>query len=148
MAFARLHIFSQLDEKLQDSVSERSNMEKYIMELKANLKRHERENSLSQKDISDLQKQVTILLKECRDVQLRCGAARDNEEVDPHHFNVEIDMESEVEQVISEHFISGLYIALWIGFAHISFKEGSMLLVLLDVIFQKVTKSSWKLLSY
>ncbi|CAH8258661.1 unnamed protein product, partial [Arabidopsis lyrata] len=97
--------YSQLDKRLQDSVYERSNLEKYIMELKADLKRQERENNLSQKDISDLQKQVTILLKECRDVQLRCGAARDDEEDDPHHLDAEMDMESEADQIIPEHLL-------------------------------------------
>ncbi|KAH0876244.1 hypothetical protein HID58_073606 [Brassica napus] len=50
--------YSLVNQKLQDSVSEQSNMEKYIMELKADLRRRERENILSQKDISDLQKQL------------------------------------------------------------------------------------------
>ncbi|KAH0920439.1 hypothetical protein HID58_028099 [Brassica napus] len=50
--------YSLVNQKLQDSVSEQSNMEKYIMELKADLRRREREHILSQKDISDLQKQL------------------------------------------------------------------------------------------
>ncbi|CAA7062079.1 unnamed protein product [Microthlaspi erraticum] len=97
--------YSLVNQKLQDSVSEQSNMEKFIMELKADLRRRERENILSQKDISDLQKQVTILLKECRDVQLRCGAARDDEEDDPQLSDVEMDMESEADKIISEHLL-------------------------------------------
>uniref|UniRef100_A0A1J3FHR5 Nuclear-pore anchor n=1 Tax=Noccaea caerulescens TaxID=107243 RepID=A0A1J3FHR5_NOCCA len=97
--------YSLVNQKLQDSVSEQSNMEKFIMELKADLRRRERENILSQKDISDLQKQVTILLKECRDVQLRCGAARDDEEDDPQLSDVEMEMESEADKIISEHLL-------------------------------------------
>ncbi|ESQ27187.1 hypothetical protein EUTSA_v10017995mg [Eutrema salsugineum] len=97
--------YSLISQKLQDSVSEQSNMEKLIMELKADLRRHERENILSQKDISDLQKQVTILLKECRDVQLRCGAARDDDEDDPQLSDVEMDTESEADKIISEHLL-------------------------------------------
>ncbi|KAJ0256647.1 Nuclear-pore anchor [Hirschfeldia incana] len=97
--------YSLVSQKLQDSVSEQSNMEKVIMELKADLRRRERENSLCQKDISDLQKQVTILLKECRDVQLRCGAARDEEEDDTQLSDVEMDMESEADKIISEHLL-------------------------------------------
>ncbi|CAN8233681.1 unnamed protein product [Cochlearia groenlandica] len=98
--------YSLVNQKLQDSVSEQSNMEKFIMELKADLRRRERENILSQKDISDLQKQVTILLKECRDVQLRCGAARDEEEEDDSQLSdVEMDMESEADKIISEHLL-------------------------------------------
>ncbi|CAH8330190.1 unnamed protein product [Eruca vesicaria subsp. sativa] len=97
--------YSLVNQKLQDSVSEQSNMEKYIMELKADLRRRERENILFQKDISDLQKQVTILLKECRDVQLRCGAARDDEEDDTQLSDIEMDMESEADKIISEHLL-------------------------------------------
>ncbi|CAN7065678.1 unnamed protein product [Brassica oleracea var. botrytis] len=97
--------YSLVNQKLQDSVSEQSDMEKYIMELKADLRRRERENILSQKDISDLQKQVTILLKECRDVQLRCGAARDDEEDDAQLSDVEMEMESEADKIISEHLL-------------------------------------------
>ncbi|KAF8103110.1 hypothetical protein N665_0188s0065 [Sinapis alba] len=97
--------YSLVSQKLQDSVSEQSNMEKFIMELKADLRRRERENILYQKDISDLQKQVTILLKECRDVQLRCGADRDEEEDDTQLSDVEMDMESEADKIISEHLL-------------------------------------------
>ncbi|KAF8103451.1 hypothetical protein N665_0188s0387 [Sinapis alba] len=97
--------YSLVSQKLEDSVSEQSNMEKYIMELKADLRRRERENILCQKDISDLQKQVTILLKECRDVQLRCGAARDDEEDDTQLSDVEMDTESEADKIISEHLL-------------------------------------------
>ncbi|CAF2060425.1 unnamed protein product [Brassica napus] len=97
--------YSLVSQKLQDSVSEQSNMEKVIMELKADLRRRERENILYQKDISDLQKQVTILLKECRDVQLRCGAAGDEEEDDTQLSDVEMDMESEADKIISEHLL-------------------------------------------
>ncbi|KAL0724392.1 hypothetical protein Bca4012_038991 [Brassica carinata] len=50
--------YSLVSQKLQDSVSEQSNMEKVITELKADLRRRERENILYQKDISDLQKQL------------------------------------------------------------------------------------------
>ncbi|WZZ05633.1 hypothetical protein YC2023_091554 [Brassica napus] len=97
--------YSLVSRKLQDSVSEQSNMEKVIVELKADLRRRERENILYQKDISDLQKQVTILLKECRDVQLRCGAAGDEEEDDTQLSDVEMDMESEADKIISEHLL-------------------------------------------
>ncbi|KAG2324481.1 hypothetical protein Bca52824_007209 [Brassica carinata] len=97
--------YSLVSQKLQDSVSEQSNMEKVITELKADLRRRERENILYQKDISDLQKQVTILLKECRDVQLRCGAARDEEEDDTQLSDVEMDMESEADKIITEHLL-------------------------------------------
>ncbi|KFK42334.1 hypothetical protein AALP_AA2G243000 [Arabis alpina] len=98
--------YTLVNQKLQDSVSEQSNMEKFVMELKADLRRRERENILSQKDISDLQKQVTILLKECRDVQLRCGAAKDDDEEDDLLLSdVEMEMESETDKIISEHLL-------------------------------------------
>ncbi|EPS69163.1 hypothetical protein M569_05601, partial [Genlisea aurea] len=70
-----LESYSVLEQKLQDSKFEQSSLEFTIQELKANLKRQEREKSIAQKEILDLQKQVAILLKECRDVQLRCGSS-------------------------------------------------------------------------
>ncbi|XP_010429808.1 PREDICTED: nuclear-pore anchor-like isoform X3 [Camelina sativa] len=99
--------YSLVNQKLQDSVSEQSKMEKFIMELKADLRRRERENTAFQKDISDLQKQVTILLKECRDVQLRCGAARDDDDDEDYPLlsDVEMDVESEADKIISEHLL-------------------------------------------
>jgi nucleoprotein TPR len=38
------------------------------------LKRWERDQSIANKEIDDLQKQVAVLLKECQDIQLRCGS--------------------------------------------------------------------------
>lgn len=50
---------------------------------------------------------MTLLLKECRDVQLRCGAARDDDDEDyPLLSDVEMDMESEADKIISEHLVS------------------------------------------
>ncbi|KAL6544653.1 hypothetical protein OROMI_023515 [Orobanche minor] len=76
-----IEAYSALDKKLQHSLSEHSALELTIQELKASLKKQERDYAGSQKEIVDLQKQVAVLLKECRDVQLRCGSvARYNEE--------------------------------------------------------------------
>ncbi|OMO78486.1 putative Nucleoprotein TPR, partial [Corchorus capsularis] len=49
--------YSAINKKLQNSASERSKMEKMIQELKADLMTRERDNSLAQKAISDLEKQ-------------------------------------------------------------------------------------------
>nr|GEV17082.1 nuclear-pore anchor [Tanacetum cinerariifolium] len=67
--------YDTLIEKLQHSLSEQSALERAIQELKAELKRHERNYNLAQKENADLQKQVTVLLKECRDIQLRGGGS-------------------------------------------------------------------------
>ncbi|PPS02417.1 hypothetical protein GOBAR_AA18245 [Gossypium barbadense] len=69
-----LEAYTVINQKLQNFTSDRTNLEKAIQELKVDLRRHERDNSLAQKEIADLQKQVTVLLKECRDIQLRCGS--------------------------------------------------------------------------
>ncbi|KAK6154564.1 hypothetical protein DH2020_008812 [Rehmannia glutinosa] len=69
-----IEAYSSLDQKLQHSLSEHSGLEMTIQELKAGLKRQERDYAVAQKEIVDLQKQVAVLLKECRDVQLRCGS--------------------------------------------------------------------------
>ncbi|KAL5746674.1 hypothetical protein ACOSP7_027820 [Xanthoceras sorbifolium] len=96
--------YSVINQKLQNSISEQSNLQKTIQELKAELRRHERDYSLAQKEITDLQKQVTVLLKECRDIQLRCG----HEYVDEGTAiaNIEINAESDAERVISGHLVT------------------------------------------
>ncbi|KAI9161249.1 hypothetical protein LWI28_015729 [Acer negundo] len=96
--------YSVFNQKLQDSVSERSNLQKIIQELKADLRRHERDYSLAQKEITDLQKQVTVLLKECRDIQLRCGYEYADEGT--AIATIEINAESDAERVISGHLLT------------------------------------------
>lgn len=67
--------YDMLNEKLQRSLSEQTALERTIQELKAELKKHARDYNIAQKENNDLQKQVTILLKECRDIQLRGGGS-------------------------------------------------------------------------
>ncbi|KVI05373.1 Tetratricopeptide, MLP1/MLP2-like protein, partial [Cynara cardunculus var. scolymus] len=67
--------YDMLNEKLQHSISEQTALERTIQELKAELRRHKRDYTLAQTENRDLQRQITILLKECRDIQLRCGSA-------------------------------------------------------------------------
>lgn len=74
--------YSALDQKLQQTLSEHSAFEITIQELKAKLKRQERDHAVAQKEVVELEQQVAVLLKECRDVQLRCGSVsryRDDE---------------------------------------------------------------------
>nr|XP_027063206.1 nuclear-pore anchor [Coffea arabica] len=66
--------YSSLDQKLQHSLSEQTALQSHTQELKADLRRHEREYAAAQKEVVDLQKQVSVLLKECRDIQLRGGS--------------------------------------------------------------------------
>ncbi|XVF77755.1 hypothetical protein PTKIN_Ptkin14bG0072200 [Pterospermum kingtungense] len=98
-----LEAYSVINRKLQNFTLERSNLEKTIQELKADLRRHERDNCLAQKEIADLQKQVTILLKECRDVQLHCGSIGNDFSGDGAIVAAtEISVEPNADKVISE----------------------------------------------
>ncbi|KAI3935317.1 hypothetical protein MKW92_053400 [Papaver armeniacum] len=94
--------YSKMDQKLQQSLSEQVNIEGTIRNLKADLRRHEREYSTAQKEIVDLQKQVTVLLKECRDIQLRCGSTS---HMDPNDYvtntSMEMTFDSDVEKDIT-----------------------------------------------
>ncbi|GAY42514.1 hypothetical protein CUMW_067490 [Citrus unshiu] len=103
----------------------------------ADLRRRERDYYLAQKEISDLQKQfdsqytfvkvclstftviafsgvstfffgeVTVLLKECRDIQLRCGLSRIEFDDDAVAIaDVELAPESDAEKIISEHLLT------------------------------------------
>ncbi|KAK9714813.1 hypothetical protein RND81_06G122300 [Saponaria officinalis] len=99
--------YALMNQKLQQSLSEQGNLEKVIRELKAEVKKCEREYTYAQKEITDLQEQVTILLKECRDVQLRCGSVNqeymDDDIASPL---TEMNDESVIQKVISEHLLS------------------------------------------
>ncbi|XP_024018829.1 nuclear-pore anchor isoform X2 [Morus notabilis] len=99
--------YSLINQKLQISISEQENLEKTIQELKVDLRRHERDNNLAQKGIADLQKQVTVLLKECRDIQIRCGSSMKdivNDASSIVHFEMTTD--SDAEKVISERLLT------------------------------------------
>ncbi|TVU28462.1 hypothetical protein EJB05_19979 [Eragrostis curvula] len=67
--------YALMDQKLQQALLEHDNFENTIRNLKSELKRRERDYSVAQKEIDDLQKQVAVLLKECQDIQLRCGSS-------------------------------------------------------------------------
>ncbi|PSR92585.1 Nuclear-pore anchor like [Actinidia chinensis var. chinensis] len=99
--------YSVVNQKLQHSLSEKTSLERTIQEYKADLRRHDRDYSIAQKEIVDLQKQVTILLKECRDVQLRCGSMDHNYINDsPTYSVVELNADSDAEKVISERLLT------------------------------------------
>ncbi|XAR59903.1 hypothetical protein NMG60_11015913 [Bertholletia excelsa] len=98
--------YSALNEKLQQSLSEQTKVERNVQELKADLRRRERDYSIAQKEIVDLQNQVTILLKECRDVQLRCGNASHEYADDSTNLPVVLNMDSDAEKVISERLLT------------------------------------------
>ncbi|CAD6249540.1 unnamed protein product [Miscanthus lutarioriparius] len=70
--------YALMDQKLQQALLEHDNFENNIRNLKSELKRRERDHSVAQKEIDDLQKQVAVLLKECQDIQLRCGSSLPN----------------------------------------------------------------------
>ncbi|XP_050941525.1 nuclear-pore anchor-like isoform X2 [Cucumis melo] len=99
--------YSLLNQKLQNSISEQEILEKTLQELKADLKRHERDYLLIHRENIDLSRQVTILLKECRDVQLRCGYEGNDV---PENLSIptpfEINMESDADRVISEYLLT------------------------------------------
>uniref|UniRef100_A0A0R0IMY4 Uncharacterized protein n=1 Tax=Glycine max TaxID=3847 RepID=A0A0R0IMY4_SOYBN len=98
--------YSLMNQKLRKSLNENSNLEKTIQELKADLKRHERDYNLVQKETDDLRKQVTVLLKECRDIQLRCGSMGYDIVDDASNIVSRTSTETEAEHVISEHLLT------------------------------------------
>ncbi|KAK4595107.1 hypothetical protein RGQ29_018748 [Quercus rubra] len=98
--------YSMINQRLQNSLSEQANLEKTIRELKADLRRHERDYNLAQKEIFDLQKQVTVLLKECRDIQLRCGSTGLDGLDDGTTAVGGTNLESDTEKVISERLLT------------------------------------------
>ncbi|KAJ4756884.1 Nuclear-pore anchor [Rhynchospora pubera] len=67
--------YSLLNQKLEQALLEHESFENTIRSLKSELKRLERDNNIAQKEINDLTKQVAVLLKECQDIQIRCGGS-------------------------------------------------------------------------
>ncbi|CAI9773199.1 unnamed protein product [Fraxinus pennsylvanica] len=99
--------YSVLDEKLQHSLSQQLALETSIQELKAGLKRQERDCIIAQKETVDLQNQVAVLLKECRDVQLRCGSVgHDNGDFAISSPKILLNAESDAENIISERLLT------------------------------------------
>ncbi|XP_059298950.1 nuclear-pore anchor [Lycium ferocissimum] len=66
--------YTLLNEKLQHSLSQQADLERNILELRADMRRRDRDYAVAQAEIVDLQEQVTVLLKECRDIQFRGGS--------------------------------------------------------------------------
>ncbi|KAL5732092.1 hypothetical protein ACHQM5_004749 [Ranunculus cassubicifolius] len=98
--------YSMMNQKLQQSTSEQVKLEGTIQELKADLRRSEREFDTAQKEIMDLQKQVTVLLKECRDIQLRCGSASDYHADESEAFTMITQDLSDTERVIQVRLLT------------------------------------------
>lgn len=68
-----IEAYAIMEEKLQQSMSDQASLENTIRDLKADMRKRERDYGIALKEVQDLQTQVTLLLKECRDIQLRCG---------------------------------------------------------------------------
>ncbi|XP_051134756.1 nuclear-pore anchor isoform X2 [Andrographis paniculata] len=98
--------YSTLNQKLQHSLSEHSVLETTINELKANIKKQEREYAVAQKEITDLQKQVAVLLKECRDIQLRCGSAPHDDDGLISGTIISLNAESNADDIISTRLLT------------------------------------------
>ncbi|CAH9094366.1 unnamed protein product [Cuscuta epithymum] len=98
--------YTVLDEKLQSSLSEKATLENNVEQLKVDLRRCERDYAVAQRETVDLQKQVTALLKECRDIQLRCGSP-DKKNSYENMVIAESDAD-EVEKLLSFKDINGL----------------------------------------
>ncbi|XP_027342867.1 nuclear-pore anchor isoform X2 [Abrus precatorius] len=98
--------YSLMNQKLQNSLDQNSNLEKTIQELKVDIKRRERDYNLAQKETDDLRKQVTVLLKECRDIQLRCGSVGCDIVDDAPNIASRTSTQTEAEDVISEHLLT------------------------------------------
>ncbi|XP_030471618.2 nuclear-pore anchor isoform X1 [Syzygium oleosum] len=99
--------YSMINQRLQQATSEQLNLERAIGELKADLKKRERDYVLAQQEVVDLQKQVTVLLKECRDIQLRYGSSlHDYSDDKGTNGAVEMIAEYDTEKVISDRLLT------------------------------------------
>ncbi|XP_074591609.1 nuclear-pore anchor-like isoform X2 [Curcuma longa] len=99
-----IEAYNLMNKKLQQSLENHENFENTIMHLKAESRKWERECTIAQKEITDLEKQVTLLLKECQEIQVRCGVAQSYNN-NPLASTVNIDDVNEGRST-SEHLIS------------------------------------------
>ncbi|KAI3414928.1 TPR_MLP1_2 domain-containing protein [Psidium guajava] len=99
--------YSMINQRLQQATSEQLNLERAIGELKADTKKRERDCVLAQQEVVDLQNQVTVLLKECRDIQLRYGSnLHDYSDDKGTNGAVEMITEYDTEKVISDRLLT------------------------------------------
>ncbi|KAL2330957.1 hypothetical protein Fmac_018538 [Flemingia macrophylla] len=101
-------VLNELEEKADAIIDERVEHERMVYPLQADLKRRERDCDLVQNENDDLRKQVTVLLKECRDIQLRCGGSMGYDIDDDASNNIasRTIAETEAEHVISQHLLT------------------------------------------
>lgn len=96
-----------MEQKLQQSMSDQGNLDNSIRHLKADLRKRERDYSIARKEIQDLQAQVTVLLKECRDIQVRFGISEGISNDDAIINAVPLaDDETTVDKVISDRLLT------------------------------------------
>uniref|UniRef100_A0A7I4FVD3 Nucleoprotein TPR/MLP1 domain-containing protein n=1 Tax=Physcomitrium patens TaxID=3218 RepID=A0A7I4FVD3_PHYPA len=72
--------YHKMEEKLHQYLEDQNSLDKSCKELKAELRKKERELNMQRKEKEDLQTQVAVLLKECLDVQQRFGVGDANGE--------------------------------------------------------------------
>ncbi|KAJ0986603.1 hypothetical protein J5N97_004959 [Dioscorea zingiberensis] len=101
-----LEAYSLMDQRLQQALLEKDNFENTLRKLKSELKRRDRDCTIAEKEISDLQKQVTVLLKECQDVQLRGAASQSHTNNSINVTPLDFDAGLDIEAVISEHLLT------------------------------------------
>ncbi|XP_042407958.1 nuclear-pore anchor-like [Zingiber officinale] len=71
-----IEAYNLMNKKLLQSLEKHENFENTILHLKAESRKWECEYTIAQKEITDLEKQVTLLLKECQEIQVRCGVTQ------------------------------------------------------------------------
>lgn len=96
--------YHRMEEKLQHFMEDQNVLESSCKELKAELRKKERELKLEQKEVTDLQTQVAVLLKECSDVQQRFGVGDQNGAV--VDFVTTMTETTAVDTVISERLLT------------------------------------------
>jgi nucleoprotein TPR len=70
--------YHRLEETLRQYLEDQNALDNACKEMKAELRKRERELNVERKEKEDLQTQVAVLLKECSDVQQRFGIGEQN----------------------------------------------------------------------
>lgn len=97
--------YHRMEEKLRQYLEDQNALDNACKEMKAELRKRERELNVERKEKEDLQTQVAVLLKECSDVQQRFGIGEQNGGAIVEHVASRTDITAS-DAVISERLLS------------------------------------------
>ncbi|CAK9858328.1 unnamed protein product [Sphagnum jensenii] len=101
-----MEAYKELEEKLQKFMDDQIAIKSSYKDLKAELRKKERELKGQHEEISDLQIQVAVLLKECADIQQQCFGVSDQNRETVVEFTTSVGKTAAGDAVISDRLLT------------------------------------------